>query len=475
MMVLVKKGFIAEGTTCDSCTEIIRRQAHKVPGVEKISYDRSTEQGFVTFDDTKTDLDTILSTIEEKGYTCYLSKDSGSRNKNIIGWIAAAAGLLLLGFFIFGFADKIALPQISPTMGYVLLFVVGLLTGFHCIAMCGGFVVSYTAKDAKEGRKPHGSHLLYAGGKLLSYTLVGAAFGLLGSIIAFTPTMRGIAGIIAGIFLIVFGLKMLNLIPSLRKLSVPTPRFISRFVNKNSRRGPLVIGLLNGLMIACGPLQAIYVMAAGTGSIMEGAKLLFVFGLGTLPVMLAFGYLTSVISSRWTGTIVKVSGAVVIVLGLFMINNGLALSGSGLDYKTIATSQTVQSKTDTVPLLNQGYQEIHMDVTGSGWSPDTFVLQKGVPVKWYINGKQITSCNNAIQVPKYGLKFPVKQGEQIIEFTPTESGVVPWSCWMGMIQGTFVIKDNVNDTASVQETVDNLPAKKSGTCGGGGSCGCGMM
>src|SRR5512134_498499 len=48
------------------------------------------------------------------------------------------------------------------------------------------------------------------------------------------------------------------------------------------RRSPLVIGLLNGLMLGCGPLQAMYIMAAGTGSAQEGATMLFFFGLGTL-------------------------------------------------------------------------------------------------------------------------------------------------------------------------------------------------
>src|SRR3989339_1391466 len=107
---------------------------------------------------------------------------------------------------------------------------------------------------------------------------------------------------------------MLNIIPGLRKFQIKMPNFINRFVHKENSKfhnSPLVIGLLNGLMIACGPLQAIYIMAAGTGSPLEGAKLLFVFALGTLPVMLGFGYVTGFVSSKATHKVVKASGALV--------------------------------------------------------------------------------------------------------------------------------------------------------------------
>jgi sulfite exporter TauE/SafE len=333
--------------------------------------------------------------------------------------------------------------------------------------MCGGFVISYTAKDASVGRKSHLSHIYYGAGKTLSYTVIGAAFGLIGSIIAFTPMMRGIAGILAGVFLLLFGLRMLNVFPWLRKFAIRTPSFISRRLGGS--KSPLITGLLNGLMIACGPLQAIYIMAAGTGSWFEGAKLLFIFALGTLPVMLGFAYFASFVTSRVTHTILRASGALVIIMGLIMINNGLALTGTGYDVNSLVVS--ADSPKVLPASADNGVQEIHMDVLASGWSPDKFVLEKGVPVKWIINGKEITSCNNAIVVPKLGLEFDVKPGIQVIEFTPTETGTIPFSCWMGMIHGQFIVVDNAKDDATVKAAfelaAEQAPAKSSG-------CGCGM-
>ncbi|MBM3200570.1 sulfite exporter TauE/SafE family protein [Candidatus Woesearchaeota archaeon] len=471
--------FNVEGMTCPSCEKLIQERALEIKGVKHCKVDCSSGKGEVTFDPKKTSIDNIFGAIEGKGYECFFA-DGESSSDDWIGWVIALLGIALVGYFIFKMVGGVELPTISPNMGYGLLFLVGMLTGFHCVSMCGGFVVSYTAKYAQEKKSSYQAHLMYGFGKVVSYTIIGAAFGLLGSIITFTPLMRGAAGIIAGIFLILFGLKMLNIFPILRKVQFRSPNFLNRLIGKESEKhsSPLMIGLLNGLMIACGPLQAIYIMAAGTGSVGEGAKILFVFALGTLPVMLGFGYLTSFISSKVTHKILKVSGAIVIILGLLMLNNGLALIGTGYDFRSIVASAKAGSMASDVSStsLNNGYQEIRMDVLASGWSPDRFVLKKGVPVKWIINGKQITGCNNAIQVPKLGLKFDIKQGEQVIEFTPTEEGIIPWSYWMGMIQGNFIVKENIDLTnqQEVQKELSSAPApKKSGGCGCGG-CGGGV-
>jgi plastocyanin domain-containing protein len=122
-------------------------------------------------------------------------------------------------------------------------------------------------------------------------------------------------------------------------------------------------------------------------------------------------------------------------------------------------------------VIKDGYQEIRMEVNRNGWEPDTFVLKKDIPVKWIIEGKEINGCNNAIQVPEYGLNFDIQPGEQIIEFTPTEEDQIRWSCWMGMIPGMFIVKDDIDleDPEAIQQELNQAPELKSGGCG----CGCG--
>ena len=475
-MTITKRKFKTTGMTCTSCEKIIAKQVLKNPGVKSIDINYVTEKATVKFDDTRTSYQEIKKQIEKKGYHC---QDPDFKDKKqLFGWAFGIIGVLIVGYYLLKLFDSIQLPQISQNMGYGLLFIVGLLTGFHCISMCGGFVVSYTTKGVKSGKPAHKLHLSYGIGKTLSYTIIGAVFGLLGSLIAFTPTMRGVAGILAGLFLLVFGLRMLNVIPALRKFKLTMPNFINKFTDKKSKKyasSPLAIGLLNGLMIACGPLQAIYIMAAGTGSALEGAKLLFIFALGTLPVMLGFGYITSYISAKSTNKILKASAVIVIILGLIMVNRGLALTGTGYDFNSLSTNFNYLSGTSNTldstisgTTFENGYQIIKMEVNRYGWTPEKFILKKGVPVKWVIEGKEITGCNNAIQVPKLGLKFDIKKGTQTIEFTPKETGTISWSCWMGMIPGVFVVKDQV--TGAPQE-LTTVQVPKGGSCGGG--CGCG--
>ncbi len=175
--------------------------------------------------------------------------------------------------------------------------------------------------------------------------------------------------------------------------------------------------------------------------------------------------------------ILKLSGAIVIVLGVIMVNRGLALTGSGFDVNTLVASVSASSASSTgnVIKMEGGYQVIEMTVDRYGWEPDKFVLKKGVPVKWVIDGREINGCNNAIQVPKYGLNFDIKQGLQTIEFTPENEGVISWSCWMGMIPGTFIVKEDINleDAAAVEKELNSVPDPVGGSCGGSGSGGCG--
>ena len=91
------------------------------------------------------------------------------------------------------------LPKVDASIGYGMLFVVGLLTSVHCVAMCGGIALSQSLRSggstgAAPEEKTRGSSLgrlapglLYNGGRVLSYTLIGGIVGALGSAFNFSP------------------------------------------------------------------------------------------------------------------------------------------------------------------------------------------------------------------------------------------------------------------------------------------------
>ena len=402
---------------------------------------------------------------------------------NKVGFIFAILSFLLLIFVLYHFfigqinIPEVTLPEIGDKAGLGLLFLVGILTGFHCVSMCGGFVVSYTAKNAMNGHKSYKQHFAYGGAKVISYTVIGGVFGLIGGILAFSVGLRAGVAIFAGVFMIFYALSMFGL-KFFRKFQL-NPKFLTKFTMnasakaKGPYKGPIVTGLLNGLFIACGPLQAMYLYAAGTGSFANGATALAVFGLGTLPVMIGFGAFASVISHKTTKKILKISAIIVLILGLIMLNRGLSMAGSPYSFSAIQSAIAGNSATGgTEAVLTGDFQEVNMDVSASGYSPNSFVLKKGIPVKWNVNVKQLTGCNQELILRQYGIDKKLKAGLNVIEFTPDKEGVIQFSCGMGMLRGSFIVTES---GAASQEQIKTATPPKGMQCGGssGGGCGCG--
>jgi len=483
------------GMHCTSCEKLIVGAVSGIKGVKRVKSDYNTETTEIAYEDSETGPQALKTAIEKEGYEVEgeaaespagPQTNGGEGNGVNFGTAALVLGAITILFglyFLLGKSVSLDFSSINQNTGIVILLLVGFLTGFHCIGMCGGFVLSYSGRiKNSHDIKPH---LMYGAGKTISYAIIGAVFGLIGSIIAFTPELRGTVAVIAGFFLVLYGVNMLNLLPFLRKFQLRLPSLLPGV--EWGGHGPLVTGLMNGLMLACGPLQALYIFAAGTGSPVAGATALFFFGLGTLVPMLTFGMASRYFSSALTRDVLKFSGVLVVVMGLLMASNGLALLGIGLPIISAPGQQPVQQAqqalqpaqapgaTGTASNINigsDGYQVINMNVTSRGWEPNSFVLKKGVPVKWNINALELNGCNNEILVRDYGLDVKLKQGLQTVEFTPTNAGTVAFSCWMGMIRGQFLVYD-ASAGGSAASAPPAAPAVSSGGSCGGSGCGCG--
>ena len=106
-------------------------------------------------------------------------------------------------------------------MGYGLIFVVGLLTSLHCIAMCGGIVLSQGLKrkeaEAAAAQGPIAQvpslqrrllpSLLYNAGRVTSYTVIGGIVGAVGSLFSLSTMLKGVMPIVAGAFMLFLGIE----------------------------------------------------------------------------------------------------------------------------------------------------------------------------------------------------------------------------------------------------------------------------
>lgn len=473
---LMRKVLQIEGMTCTSCEMRIENKLKKMKGVIEVKVSYGSSNAKITYEADVVTLDSIIEEIEKLDYkvknkTEEKALTGGNKAKNAQNEKMPVNQLIGIGIILFALYIIIKntigfnfIPQINQNMGYGILFVVGLITSLHCIAMCGGInlsqCVSYRYEEDETSKmaklKPS---LMYNAGRVISYTIIGGIVGALGSVINFSGAAKGIVAILSGVFMIIMGLNMLNIFPWLRKLNPRMPKiFGNKIHNNNGKHGPFYVGLLNGLM-PCGPLQAMQIYALGTGSFFAGALSMLIFSLGTVPLMFSFGAISSFLSGKFTHRMMKVSAVLVIVLGVIMINRGLSLSGISVVYASSGGAKNVAK-------IEGNVQVVTTNLESGKYAP--IVVQKGIPVKWNMkaDAQNINGCNETLIIPKYNIQKRLVPGDNIIEFTPDEDGNIPYTCWMGMISSNIKVVPDITNVSS-SDVAQSDDSSSSGLLGGG--------
>lgn len=452
--IMAKISFNVDGMVCGNCEKRIKAALLTLDGVEKATASMKKSMVEITYDETKVDKMLLIHTIEGLDYEILLQP------RNSLKAVVPFILLLFAGFYLIqntiGFNF---LPKVTDEMGYGLIFIVGLLTSIHCIAMCGGLALSQSVnQEAKDKRFT--SSLLYNTGRVISYTIIGGIVGGLGGVISPSGQFKGAVAIVAGGFMFILGLKMINVIPIPKWIRFKIPRL--NFATNNISRPltPLLVGLINGFM-PCGPLQTMQLYALGTGSVVKGALSMFFFSIGTVPLMFGFGAITSLISGKAGKKIMKLSAALVMVLGIIMINRGLALSGISFNLGQIEKEISKVDETN----IQDGKQIINLTIESNEYISDVKIVKAGVPVRINLDVMSVNGCNNPMVIPKYGIEINLMSNDKVIEFTPDEEGPLTISCWMGMITTKLVV---VNDLSEVNS--NSLPSSNNSLPYEGGDC-----
>lgn len=211
-----------------------------------------------------------------------------------------------------------------------ILTTIALAVGFslsHCIGMCGGFVAAYSLKISQKNRVTQivlslGYHL----SRVLAYVVLGILFGLFGSAVIFSGASKGIVIFFAGVILIVLAFaifkrgKLLSCIES-QKLSLLVMPFLAKFRQKNNTISLLVLGFLNGLL-PCGVVYYFLAMSLGSGSLINGAMIMAIFGLSTIPIMMGIGGIFTVLSTKFKNYISLVSFLIMLGYGIYLLYLG---------------------------------------------------------------------------------------------------------------------------------------------------------
>lgn len=225
-----------------------------------------------------------------------------------------------------------------------LAFVTGLISSFgHCLGMCGGIVGIYSARQASlmeaSGTKPNLlsrilSLLPLHGGRITTYTFLGALIGLAGSLLDQVSGMvgwQGLFSVLVGIAMLLVSLSLMGVLPPIEMAlasvtggSSPMGRMRGLF-GKRSIFATLALGILWGFL-PCGLVFAMLVVAARTETIWGGALTMLAFGLGTIPTLLGFGLAANLISPKLRGRLQTFAALLIMLFAVQTILRGLAVA-----------------------------------------------------------------------------------------------------------------------------------------------------
>ena len=219
----------------------------------------------------------------------------------------------------------------------LLIIALGFLGSFgHCMGMCGPLSVALALSQEDSSSKLVGwrFHLLLNLGRVISYALVGAALGGLGSVVVASGQLAGIGSdlrqfmaIFTGSLLIWFGISQIkpNWLPRIPFLHPVTGNIHNRLNSGMDRLSaqkqwwtPALLGMAWGL-IPCGFLYTAQLKAVATGSLWIGALTMLCFGLGTAPMMLGVGISVSKVSADRRSQLFRLGGWVTLIIGILTL------------------------------------------------------------------------------------------------------------------------------------------------------------
>lgn len=207
-------------------------------------------------------------------------------------------------------------------------FIFGLISSLHCIGMCGPIAMMLPVDRTNQAKKTL-QILTYHLGRLSAYGTIGFLFGLLGKGFSIAGIQQELS-----IFL---GAAMITIVlvperffinynfskPIFRVISKIKTSLGSQFKNK-SYQSLFTIGLLNGFL-PCGMVYVALFGAIAMQSQSMGVFYMFLFGLGTIPMMSSVVYLNSFLTLPFRNKIQKVIPYVAVCIGILFILRGLGL------------------------------------------------------------------------------------------------------------------------------------------------------
>lgn len=336
--------FHVDGMHCRSCVALTENELGSLPEISRVKSSLASRSVEITgiFGDEKPEriAQALSETLKPHGYTL-----SVETQKHFVRWsdfnlAVPAAGVFIALFIVLqklGIVNLITTSQIS----YGTAFVIGLIASVStCMAVVGGLTLSLSVSFAKEENSDFSQQgwlaqsrpqLLFHAGRLLSFFVLGGIIGALGSTFQFSATGALILNLMFASVLMILGVNLLDVFPKMKSFQPTMPKFIGlqahSLKNINHTLTPALIGAAT-FFLPCGFTQSMQIYTLTTGNFLTGAAVMFIFALGTLPVLLLLSFSSlSILKKAQSGIFFKTAGLIVIFFSVFNLINALAAAG----------------------------------------------------------------------------------------------------------------------------------------------------
>lgn len=438
------------GMHCASCEVLVGKELKKIGGVVGVSVNQKAGTARVEYGERRPTRDELRAAVQTAGYEIgenkilpWFSKETKDYSDLLISF--AVVVLLYLAARSLGIAD-IAVDSSGGSVWVAIL--VGLVAGIStCMALIGGLSLGLSARHAElhpeaTSAQKFRPHIYFNAGRVIGYAGFGGLAGFLGGALKPSTQMVAILTIAVGFVMIFLGLKLIEIFPRLRDRSFALPSGIAKWfglhrdVKEYSHTGSFIMGSLT-FFLPCGFTQAMQLWAISSGNFLTGAGIMALFAIGTAPGLLGIGGLTSVMRGRRARYFFMTAGIIVLLFGFYNLKNGWSV----LSFGSNSTPVIIENERQSVSPKASDVQIVRMIQDSRGYRPSRLEVKKGQKVRWIITSTSSFTCAASIVMPDYDIEQELVKGENIIEFTPTRAGRVPFTCFMGMYRGEFIVKN----------------------------------
>lgn len=203
-------------------------------------------------------------------------------------------------------------------------FLLGLVGSLHCAGMCGPIALTIPGNVNSTSRFVLG-RIAYNSGRIITYCLLGALFGMIGKSFALIGWQRWVS-LGAGILVLLAWLinSRISLSARVTKPVTLLKNIFGKLLRQSTLKSTFSLGVLNGFL-PCGLVYAACAGATATSGLFSGMSYMAAFGFGTVPMMLAIGLAGKKLQFTLRFKFQKLIPATLVLMAILLIFRGLAL------------------------------------------------------------------------------------------------------------------------------------------------------